>query len=103
MKKKKKWNISGQIKRTNWKVIPVNKLTENAFWATVDEEEHASPGLISELQERFESKPSSLLKRDSSVDPGSGKKCKELRFLDAKAAQNLSVVLGLYLQKLFIY
>ena len=96
MKRKTKWNISGQIKRTNWKVIPVTQLTEKAFWTQVDEEKYASANLISELQSRFGSKPS-LLKQDSSYDPGSAKKCKELRFLDGKAAQNLSVVLGINL------
>jgi len=93
MKRKKKWVVSGQLKRTNWKVIPVAQLTEKAFWAKVDEEKYASQTLISELQCRFGSKPS-LVKLDSSCDPGSARKCKELRFLDVKAAQNLSLVLG---------
>ena len=94
MKRKKKWTVNGQIKRTNWKVIPVNNLTEKAFWASVDEEKYASANLISELQSRFGLKPS-LSKQESSIsEHGSAKKCSELRFLDSKAAQNLSVVLG---------
>ena len=27
MKRKKKWSVEGQMKKTNWKAIPLNKLT----------------------------------------------------------------------------
>ena len=95
IKKKKKWNISGQLKRTNWKVVPVARLTDKAFWAGLDEERLASKRLISELEARFGSRPALIKQTSSSAsDPGSGRKCRELRFLDAKAAQNLSLVLG---------
>ena len=95
MKKKKKWNISGQIKRTNWKVVPVTQLTDKAFWAGVDEERLASQRLITELESRFGSRPAHLKQTSSSAsEPGSGRKCRELRILDVKAAQNLSLVLG---------
>lgn len=95
IKKKKKWNISGQLKRTNWKVVPVARLTDKAFWAGLDEERLASKRLIQELEARFGSRPALIKQTSSSAsDPGSGRKCRELRFLDAKAAQNLSLVLG---------
>merc|ERR1719229_780225 len=95
MKRKKKWSVEGQIKRTNWKQVPVTKLTEKAFWAQVDEEKMASQSLIEDLQSKFSSKPPGK----KSVDEGSGsgqtkKKTKELKVLDPKAAQNLSVILG---------
>ena len=79
MKRKKKWTVNGQIKRTNWKVIPVNNLTEKAFWASVDEEKYASANLISELQSRFGSKPSLLKQESSTSEHGFDKKCRELR------------------------
>ena len=87
--------MEGQIKRTNWKQVPVTKLTEKAFWAQVDEEKMASQSLIEDLQSKFSSKPPGK----KSVDEGSGsgqtkKKTKELKVLDPKAAQNLSVILG---------
>ena len=97
IKRKRKWAVAGQLKRTNWKVIPVTRLTERAFWAGVDEERLASTQLIAGLQDRFGSKPS-LLKQvscSSSDQQGSTRKCRELRFLDPKAAQNLSLILGL--------
>jgi len=95
MKRKKKWVVEGQIKRTNWKAVPVNKLTEKAFWTNVDEEKLADQALIEDLQNRFSSKPPAKKSVDDQASQNTGKKkTKELKVLDAKAAQNLSVVLG---------
>jgi len=94
MKRKKKWAVEGQIKRTNWKQIPVAKLTENAFWTKVDEERLASQSLIENLQDRFSSKPPVRKQTDDNKQQHTKKKTKELKVLDAKAAQNLSLVLG---------
>ena len=96
MKRKKKWAVEGQIKRTNWKQVPVGKLTEKAFWTGVDEERLASQSLIEDLQNRFSSKPpGKKSSEDSGSNTGTGKKkTKELKVLDGKAAQNLSVILG---------
>merc|ERR1719477_135974 len=57
MKRKKKWTVEGQIKRTNWKAVPLTKLTEKAFWTNVDEEQLASQSLIEEIQNKFSSRP----------------------------------------------
>ena len=92
LKRKKKWVVEGQIKRTNWKMIPLKDLTEKAVWARLDEERLASEDLVVELQNRFGSKTN--LKLENTQDQGKGKKIKELKFLDAKSAQNLSVVQG---------
>ena len=94
LKRKKKWVVEGQIKRTNWKMIPLQDLTERAVWARLDEERLATENLITELQNRFGSKTS--LKVENPQDQGKGKKIKELKFLDAKSAQNLSLVQGPY-------
>ena len=53
MKRKKKWTVEGQIKRTNWKAVPLNKLTEKTFWTSVDEEQLVSQSLIEEIQNKF--------------------------------------------------
>ena len=95
MKRKKKWVVEGQIKRTNWKAVPLNKLTEKGFWTSVDEEKMANPALLEDLQNRFSTKPAGKkVMEDSEGDTISKKKNKELKVLDAKAGQNLSVVLG---------
>ena len=36
MKRKKKWAVEGQIKRTNWKAVPASKLTEKVGDLTQD-------------------------------------------------------------------
>ena len=95
MKRKKKWTVEAPIKRTNWKQVPVAKLTEKSFWTGVDEETLVSQSLIEDLQSKFSSKPAGKKSVNDSGSTTSGKKkTKELKVLDAKAAQNLSVVLG---------
>jgi hypothetical protein len=46
------------------------------------------------LQERFSSKPSKKSEENSTSKDKAKKKLKELKVLDAKSAQNLSVILG---------
>ena len=53
MKRKKKWSLTNQTKRTNWKSVPANKLTKDAFWTKVDEERLASESLIDNLMNKF--------------------------------------------------
>ena len=57
MKRKKKWSVEAPIKRTNWKAVPLTKLTEKAFWTKVDEEQLVSQSLIEDLQSKFSSRP----------------------------------------------
>jgi len=95
MKRKKKWTVEAPIKRTNWKQVPVAKLTEKSFWTQVDEEVLVSQSLIEDLQSKFSSKPPGKKSVDDSATSTAGKKkTKELKVLDGKAAQNLSVILG---------
>ena len=95
MKRKKKWTVEAPIKRTNWKQVPVAKLTEKSFWTGIDEETLVSQSLIEDLQSKFSSRPPGKKSVDDSGSTTSGKKkTKELKVLDAKAAQNLSVILG---------
>lgn len=99
MKRKKKWTVLNPTKRTNWKSVPADKLTKNAFWTKVDEERLASESLIENLMNKFSSKPASKtgdLNGDGTGGNGIGgkKRTKELKVLDQKAAQNLSILLG---------
>jgi diaphanous 2 len=74
----------------------VQKLTDKAFWTKVDEERLASQTLIEDLTNRFSSKPPpKKIESEDKVAVSSGKKkTKELKVLDPKAAQNLSILLG---------
>ncbi|KAJ4443300.1 hypothetical protein ANN_04968 [Periplaneta americana] len=95
MKPKKKWEVEGPLKRANWKAILPQKLSEKSFWVKVQEEKLASPDILSGLAQKFSSKPPTK-KIDDVVDKGGGtmKKVKDLKVLDGKAAQNISILLG---------
>ncbi|CAB0007521.1 unnamed protein product [Nesidiocoris tenuis] len=94
LKPKKKWNVEG-IKRANWKTIVPQKLNEKSFWVQVQEEKLASPDILESLTAQFSSKPAPK-KNEDVIDNKGGtlKKVKSLKVLDAKAAQNLSILLG---------
>ena len=101
MKRKKKWDVEAPTKRTNWKVVPAQKLTKDAFWTHVDEEKLASKSLIEKITSKFGTKPgpknATSNVGDSKVDGANGggmKKSKSLKVLDPKAAQNLSILLA---------
>jgi diaphanous 2 len=81
--------------------VPANKLTKDAFWTKVDEERLASDSLIQNLMNKFSTKPMAKPVSETNGDAngsnggiGGKKKTKELRVLDPKAAQNLSILLG---------
>ena len=108
MKRKKKWNVENQTKRTNWKSVPADKLTKGAFWTKVDEERLASESLINNLVNKFGNKPLPRPTDPNAPENGSQngvnkKKTKDLKVLDPKAAQNLSILLGkLLIHTLFL-
>ena len=97
MKRKKKWTMENPTKKTNWKAVPAQKLTKDAFWTKVDEERLASESLINNLVNKFGTKP--VAKNVETLENGvqngvNKKKTKELKVLDPRAAQNLSILLG---------
>ena len=98
MKRKKKWTVENPTKRTNWKSVPASKLTKDAFWTKVDEERLANDSLINILVNKFGTKPiPKAMENSENGAAGKGvnkKKTKELKVLDPKAAQNLSILLG---------
>lgn len=72
-------------------------MSEKSFWVKCQEDNLASPDILTGLAERFSSKPPA--KKLDDVDNKSGitgtmKKVKELKVLDGKAAQNISILLG---------
>ncbi|XP_065220631.1 protein diaphanous isoform X2 [Planococcus citri] len=93
LKPKKKWEVEG-IKRLNWKTIVPHKLSEKSFWVKVDEEKLASPEILNGLAQRFSSKPAHKRANDVIDKAGTLKKVKQLRVIDSKVAQNLSILLG---------
>ncbi len=109
MKRKKKWLVENPTKRTNWKSVPAAKLTKDAFWTKVDEERLASDSLIQNLMNKFSTKPAARPAAgegngaaNGDGGPGGKKRTKELRVLDPKAAQNLSILLGESLRTFYL-
>ncbi|ELU08897.1 hypothetical protein CAPTEDRAFT_225699 [Capitella teleta] len=94
MKSKKKYNPEMQMKRANWNKINVKNLAKDSFWVNVDETKFENPVIFNGLIENFSSKaPKKILSSENS-EKKPAKKGKELRVLDPKSAQNLSILLG---------
>ncbi|KAK5638990.1 hypothetical protein RI129_013285 [Pyrocoelia pectoralis] len=97
LKPKKKWEVSGPLKRANWKAIIPTRMSEKSFWVKVQEEKLASPDILDGLSQRFSSKAPKRMDEevlDKAYTTGSVKKIKELKVLDGKVAQNISILLG---------
>lgn len=85
------------MKRANWSKIVPQEMTENCFWIKVKEEKFESPDLFTKMALLFATKTTvkkDLDEPDDSRAPQIKKKVKELRILDPKTAQNLSIFLG---------
>uniref|UniRef100_A0A8C6WR85 Diaphanous-related formin 2 n=1 Tax=Neogobius melanostomus TaxID=47308 RepID=A0A8C6WR85_9GOBI len=86
---KKVYKPETVMKRVNWTKIVPQEMAENCFWIKVKEEKFEDPDLFAQLSLCF----SSQSRGKAAVSPFK-KKAKELRILDAKTAQNLSIFLG---------
>ncbi|XP_029142570.1 protein diaphanous homolog 1 [Protobothrops mucrosquamatus] len=93
---KKLYKPEVQLRRTNWSKITVQELSEGCFWVKAKEDRYENDDLFAKLTLRF-----STAQTKSKKQPEGGeeknqakKKVKELRVLDSKNAQNLSIFLG---------
>ncbi|XP_052368400.1 protein diaphanous homolog 2 isoform X2 [Oncorhynchus keta] len=93
---KKTYKPEVVMKRVNWSKIVPQEMAENCFWIKVKEEKFENQEFFEQLSLSF----SSRTKVKNEVDETDArvtqfkKKAKELRILDAKTAQNLSIFLG---------
>ncbi|XP_055783208.1 protein diaphanous homolog 2 isoform X2 [Salvelinus fontinalis] len=93
---KKTYKPEVVMKRVNWSKIVPQEMAENCFWIKVKEEKFENQEFFEQLSLSF----SSRTKVKHEVDETDArvtqfkKKAKELRILDAKTAQNLSIFLG---------
>ncbi|XP_063228086.1 protein diaphanous-like isoform X2 [Bacillus rossius redtenbacheri] len=98
LKPKKEWQVATNIKRANWKTITPGKINENSFWLNVQEEKLADSEILNGLAEKFvtkSAKPKTDSEKSAAAAAGPGrKKAKQLKVLDGKTAQNLSILLG---------
>ncbi|XP_024139155.1 protein diaphanous homolog 1 isoform X2 [Oryzias melastigma] len=96
---KKEYKPEVQLKRANWSKILPTDLSENSFWTKAKEDQFESNELFAKLTVTFSSqtKTSKAKKEQDGGDDKKQqqkKKVKELKILDAKTSQNLSIFLG---------
>lgn len=99
MKQKKLYNPEVSMKRINWSKIEPRDLSENCVWLKLKEEKYENPDLFAKLALTFPSQMKGQRHAETSEENRIGpqkKKMKELRILDTKTAQNLSIFLGSY-------
>ncbi|EHA99507.1 diaphanous-like protein 2, partial [Heterocephalus glaber] len=99
MKHKKIYKPEVSMKRINWSKIDPKELSENCFWLKVKEEKFENPDLFAKLTLNFATQIKVQKNADASEEKKTmptKKKVKELRVLDPKTAQNLSIFLGSY-------
>uniref|UniRef100_A0A4X2K7I4 Diaphanous related formin 2 n=1 Tax=Vombatus ursinus TaxID=29139 RepID=A0A4X2K7I4_VOMUR len=98
MKEKKLYKPEVTMKRINWSKIEPQEISENCFWLKVKENKFENPDLFAKLALTFATqmkvKKNIDVPEEKKVAPK--KKVKELRILDGKTAQNLSIFLGSY-------
>ncbi|XP_077464779.1 protein diaphanous homolog 1 isoform X2 [Stigmatopora argus] len=96
---KKDYKPEVQLKRANWSKIGPEDLSENSFWTLAKEEKYENNELFAKLTLAFSSqtKTTKAKKELEGADEKKHlqkKKVKELKILDSKSSQNLSIFLG---------
>ncbi|KAM6124866.1 protein diaphanous homolog 2 [Phoenicopterus ruber ruber] len=97
MKEKKKYKLEVAMKRINWSKIEPQEIAENSFWVKAEDDKFESPELLAKLALTFGTQMKAKKAVEESEEKKMGqpkKKVKELRILDGKSAQNLSIFLG---------
>uniref|UniRef100_A0A9J8BVJ3 Diaphanous-related formin 3 n=1 Tax=Cyprinus carpio carpio TaxID=630221 RepID=A0A9J8BVJ3_CYPCA len=87
LKPKKEFKPETSIKRLNWSKISPQEMSENCFWVIAKEDRYENEDLLTRLAITF-STQRDLEKKSIK------KRVKELKVLDPKIAQNLSIFLG---------
>nr|AOV18876.1 diaphanous-related formin 2 [Peregriana peregra] len=93
MAPKKKYSTNAQTKRLNWNKLNPKQLEKDSIWVNLHEEQFESPDIFSNLEEMFSTKAPPK-KEHSEVAERPAKKGKELKVLDMKSGQNLSILLA---------
>uniref|UniRef100_A0A3P8U9R1 Diaphanous-related formin 3 n=1 Tax=Amphiprion percula TaxID=161767 RepID=A0A3P8U9R1_AMPPE len=97
LRPKKEFKPETSMKRLNWSKIRPQEMSESCFWVLADENQYAKPELLNRVAFTFASQRTGKTKKEEEdlEDKKSIKKrIKELKVLDPKIAQNLSIFLG---------
>ncbi|XP_040847256.1 protein diaphanous homolog 3 isoform X4 [Ochotona curzoniae] len=95
LKPKKEFKPEISMRRLNWLKIRPQEMTENCFWIKVNETKYENVDLLCKLENTFccqqrEKREEEDFEEKKAIK----KKIKELKFLDSKIAQNLSIFLS---------
>uniref|UniRef100_G3PRA3 Diaphanous-related formin 3 n=1 Tax=Gasterosteus aculeatus aculeatus TaxID=481459 RepID=G3PRA3_GASAC len=90
LRPKKDFKPETAMKRLNWSKIRPQEMSEGCFWVQADENQYAKPELLGRVALTFAKKEEEDLEDKKSIK----KRIKELKVLDPKIAQNLSIFLG---------
>ncbi|CAF2133808.1 unnamed protein product [Rotaria magnacalcarata] len=86
--KKQKYSITEPVKKVQWSKINPYTIKKDSMWVNVDEGKYVNDSLFCDIRKNFASKAApSRQPINDLVD-----KSKELRVLDAKAAQNFAIM-----------
>lgn len=91
---KKKYQPDVQMKRVNWNKVNVKDIQKDSFWTKVNEDSLASEDIFDGLKVNFAAKVVQKAEGQDQAEKKPPKKGTELKVLDGKAAQNLSILLG---------
>ncbi|XP_073212264.1 protein diaphanous homolog 1 isoform X2 [Lepidochelys kempii] len=92
---KKPYKPEVQLRRPNWSKIVAEELSQNCFWTKVKEDRFENDELFAKLTLTFSAQTKSKQDQEGGQEKSTQKKkVKELKVLDSKSAQNLSIFLG---------
>uniref|UniRef100_A0A8U8C0D9 Uncharacterized protein n=1 Tax=Geospiza parvula TaxID=87175 RepID=A0A8U8C0D9_GEOPR len=92
MKPKKEFKPEVTMKRLNWSKIRPQEMTESCFWVKAEEDKYENVDMLCKLELTFccQKREEEDFEEKKSIK----KRIKELKVLDPKIAQNLSIFLG---------
>ncbi|KAM9795020.1 protein diaphanous homolog 1 [Neosynchiropus ocellatus] len=93
---KKEYKPEVQLKRANWSKIGPEDLSQNSFWTKAKEDKFENNELFAKLTMTFSSQTKRKKEQDGQNENKQvqKKKLRELKVLDSKVSQNLSIFLG---------
>lgn len=96
LRPKKEFKPETSMKRLNWSKIRPQEMSESCFWIVANEGRYEHPELFTRLANTFSSSRPARRAEEGMEQkkPSIKKRIKELKVLDAKIAQNLSIFLG---------
>nr|QAT94454.1 diaphonous [Bradybaena similaris] len=91
---KKKYTTTTQTKRLNWTKLNPKNLEKDSIWVNLHEDQYESQEIFSNLELLFSTKAPPKKEVSEATEKKPAKKGKELKVLDMKSGQNLSILLS---------